>query len=107
MATFTVIGLLKPQGLNIELLEKVVDAALHVVAKQGRGGGLRWLRGRGFGLPPRGCVACVNVLASFMSERATGSAFFRSYCVGGVGTSAASTEWFAGKEASNAHGTTP
>jgi len=48
----------------------------------------------------------VNGLASFMSERAIGTAFIRSSCVGGVGTSAASTEWFAGKEASNAPGIT-
>ena len=47
------------------------------------------MRGQGFGLPPRGCVACVNVLASFMSERATGNAFGNTCCVGGVGTLAA------------------
>ena len=64
----------------------------------------RSVRGRGFGLPPRGCVACVSVLASFMSERATGTAFGNTSCVGGVGTLAASTEWSAGKEASNAPG---
>lgn len=39
MAAFAVIGLLKPQGLHIELLEKVVDAALHVVAEQGAAAG--------------------------------------------------------------------
>ena len=54
MAAFTVIGRLKPQGLHIELLEKVVDAALHVVAEQGVGGGLKWLRWRGFGLQQPG-----------------------------------------------------
>jgi hypothetical protein len=48
----------------------------------------------------------VNVLAGFMSERATGNAFFRSSCVGGVGTPVALTGWFAGKEALNAHGIT-
>ena len=48
----------------------------------------------------------MNVLASFMSERATGTAFGNTSCVGGVGTSAASTEWFAGEEASNASGIT-
>jgi hypothetical protein len=51
-------------------------------------------------------AAFVSVLAGFTSERAIGNAFFRSCCVGGVGTLAASTEWFAGKEACNAHGTT-
>ena len=44
--------------------------------------------------------------AGFMSARATGTAFFRSCCVGSVGPLAASTEWSAGKEASNAPGTT-
>ena len=39
-------------------------------------------------------------------ERATGNAFGSTSCVGGVGTLAASTEWFAGKEACNAHGIT-
>jgi hypothetical protein len=53
--------------------------------------------------PPRGCVACAFVLASCMSERATGNAFFRSSCIGSL---AASTEWSAGEEASNAHGIT-
>jgi hypothetical protein len=43
----------------------------------------------------------VGMLASFMSERATGTAFGNTCC---VGTSAASTEWFAGEEASNAPG---
>ena len=56
--------------------------------------------------PEEPCVACANGLAGFMSERATGSAFGSTSSVGGVGTSAASTEWFAGKEAHNAHGTT-
>ena len=46
----------------------------------------------------------MNVLASFMSERATGNAFGNTCCVGGVGTLAASTEWSAGEEASNAPG---
>ena len=54
MATFTVIGRLKPQGLPIELLEKVVDAALHVMAELGVGGGLKRLRWRGFGLQQTG-----------------------------------------------------
>ncbi len=49
----------------------------------------RSVRGRGFGLPPRGCAAYVNVLASFMSERATGNVFGSTSCVGGVGTSVA------------------
>ena len=40
----------------------------------------------------------------FMSERATGTVFGNTSCVGSVGTSAASTEWSAGKEASNAPG---
>ena len=39
-----------------------------------------------------------------MSERATGTAFGNTCCVGSVGTSAAATEWSAGKEASNAPG---
>ena len=52
----------------------------------------------------RGLAASSNVLASFMSERATGNAFGNTCCVGSVGTSAASTEWSAGKEASNAPG---
>ena len=47
--------------------------------------------GRLHGLPPRGCVACVSVLAGFMSERATPVAFGSTSCVGGGGTSAAST----------------
>ena len=46
----------------------------------------------------------MSVLASFMSERATGTAFGNTCCVGGDGTSAASTEWSAGEEASNAPG---
>jgi len=46
----------------------------------------------------------VSVLAGFMSERAIGNAFGSIYSVGNVGTLAASTEWFAGKEASNAPG---
>ena len=45
----------------------------------------------GLGLPRT--VAYVNVLASFMSERATGNAFGSTCCVGGVGTSAG---WFEG-----------
>ena len=50
-----------------------------------------FVRGRGFGLPLRVCVACVSVLAGFMSERATGTAFGSTSCVGSVGTGAAST----------------
>ena len=37
------------------------------------------------GVTPRVCVAYANGLAGFMSERATGTAFFRSCCVGNVG----------------------
>ena len=33
------------------------------------------MRGRGFGLPPRACVAYVNVLVGFMSEKVTDTAF--------------------------------
>ncbi len=50
------------------------------------------------------CAAYVFVLVRFMSETATGNAFFRSCCVGGVGTLAASTERSAGEEALNATG---
>ena len=81
--------------------------AAYSPAQRGRGssGALislttRSMPGRGFGLPPRGCVACGSVLASFTSERATGTAFGNTSCVGSVGTSAASTEWSAEKEAS-------
>jgi len=41
-----------------------------------------------------------------MSERATGTAFGSTCCVGGVGTSAASMDSSAGEEASNAPGIT-
>ena len=56
------------------------------------------VRGRGFGLSPRGCVAYVSGLAGFMSERAIGNAFGSTSCVGGGGFSAASTESLAEKE---------
>ena len=54
--------------------------------------------------PEEPCVACANGLAGFMSERATGTAFGSTCCVGGVGTSAASMDSSAGEEASNAPG---
>ena len=57
-------------------------------------------------VPPTVRVDYANGLASFMSERATGTAFGSTSCVGSVGTLAASTEWFAGEEASNAPGIT-
>ena len=56
--------------------------------------------------PEEPCVACVSVLAGFMSERATGTAFGSTSCVGSVGTGAASTDSSAGEEASNAPGIT-
>ena len=56
--------------------------------------------------PEEPCVACVNGLAGFMSERATGTAFGSTSCVGSVGTWAASTGSSAGEEASNAPGIT-
>ena len=40
------------------------------------------VRGRGFGLPPRACVAYVNVLVGFMSEKVTDTAFDSTSCVG-------------------------
>ena len=51
-------------------------------------------------------TAYVSGLAGFMSERATGTAFGSTSCVGGVGTSAASMDSSAGEEASNAPGIT-
>ncbi len=56
--------------------------------------------------PEEPCVAYANGLAGFMSERATGTAFGSTCCVGGVGTSAASMDSSAGEEASNAPGIT-
>ena len=64
------------------------------------------VRGRGFGLPPRACVAYVNGLVGFMSEKVTNTAFDSTSCAGSVGTGAASTESSAGEEASNAPGIT-
>ena len=64
------------------------------------------VRGRGFGLPPRVCVAYVNVLVGFMSEKVTDTAFDSTSCVGSVGTGAASTGSSAGEEAPDAPGIT-
>ena len=62
------------------------------------------MRGRGFGLPLKVCVAYVNVLVGFMSEKVIGTAFDSTSCAGSVGTGAAWTESAAGKEAPNAAG---
>ena len=62
------------------------------------------VRGRGFGLPPRACVAYVNVLVGFMSEKVTDTAFDSTSCAGSVGTGAAWTESSARKEAPGAAG---
>ena len=48
----------------------------------------------------------MSVLAGFMSERATGTAFGSTSCVGSVGTGAASTRSSAGEEAHDAAGIT-
>ena len=53
--------------------------------------------------PEEPCVACANGLAGFMSERATGTAFGSTSC---VGTLAASTDSSAGEEAHDAAGIT-
>ena len=47
------------------------------------------VRGRGFGLPLKVCVAYLNVLVGFMSEKVTDTAFDSTSCVGSVGTGAA------------------
>ena len=54
------------------------------------------MRGRGFGLPLKVCVAYVNVLVGFMSEKVTDTAFDSTSCVGSAGTGAAWTESLAG-----------
>ena len=56
--------------------------------------------------PEEPCVACANGLAGFMSERATGTAFGSTWCVGSVGTGAASMDLSAGEEAPDAPGIT-
>ena len=55
----------------------------------------------GSGLGPVG-----DVLAGFTSEKATGTAFGSTSCVGSVGTGAASTDSSAGQEAHAAPGIT-
>ena len=94
-------------GLRLHRVKRFIGRTTHgfdFLGYQIRAGARLRPSAEGLGLPRT--VAYVNVLASFMSERATGNAFGSTSCVGGVGTSAASTEWFAGKEASNAPCTT-
>ncbi len=87
-------------GLRLHRVKRFIGRTTHGFAFLGhrtRAGSRLRPSAEGLGFPRT--AAYVNVLAGFISERVTGTAFASTCCVGGVGTSAIS---FAGKEAYNA-----